>query len=60
MIGGGGTLREACQEGAYSFVACLSHLTIDHAFLSRRITVPTPSRDASNIWALITLLLHTT
>ena len=23
-------------EGAYSFVACLSHLTIDHASLSRR------------------------
>ena len=27
--GGGG-------RGAYSFVACLSHLTTDHAFLSRR------------------------
>ena len=26
----------------YSFVACLSHLTIDHASLSRRSTVPTP------------------
>ena len=26
--------------GAYSFVACLSHLTIDHASLSRRSTVP--------------------
>ena len=24
--------------GAYSFVACLSHLTIDHAALSRRST----------------------
>ena len=24
--------------GAYSFVACLSHLTIDHASLSRRST----------------------
>ena len=25
--------------GVYSFVACLSHLTIDHASLSRRSTV---------------------
>ena len=39
--------------GAYSFVACLSHSTIDHASLSRRSTVPTPNRD-TNIWALIT------
>ena len=31
--------------GAYSFVARLSHLTIDHAILSRRSTVPTPTRD---------------
>ena len=41
--------------GAYSFVACLSHLTIDDASLLRRSTVPTPNRDTSNIWALITL-----
>ena len=47
-------------RGAYSFVACLSHLTIDHASLSRRSTVPTPSRDTSNIWELITLLPHAT
>ena len=40
---------------AYSFVACLSHLTIDHASLSRRSTVPTHNRDTSNFWALITL-----
>ena len=47
--------------GAYSFVACcLSHLTIDHAFLSRRSTVPTPNRDTSNIWALITLFPYNT
>ena len=26
--------------GAYSFVACLSHLTIDYEPLSRRSTVP--------------------
>ena len=38
----------------YPFVACLSHCTIDHAPLSRRRTVPTPNRDTSNIWALIT------
>ena len=43
----------ATGGGAYPFVACLSHLTIDHASLSRRDTVPTPNRDTSNIWALI-------
>ena len=43
--GGGG--------GAYSFVACLNRLTIDHAFLWRRGTVPTPYRDTSDVWALI-------
>ena len=30
-------------KGGYSFVACLSLLTIDHASLSRRSTVPTVS-----------------
>ena len=30
---------------AYSFVACISHLTIDHASLLRRSTVPTPHRE---------------
>ena len=45
---------------AYLFVACLSHLTIDHASLSRRSTVPTPNRDTSNVWALITLLPYIT
>ena len=44
--------------GAYSFVACLSHLTIDHASLPRRIIVPTPNRDTSNVWAFITFF-HT-
>ena len=39
-IGGGG--------GAYSVVARLSHLTIEHAPLSRRSAVPTPERDTSN------------
>ena len=38
-----------------SFVACLSHLTIDYASLSRRSTAPTtPDIGPSNIWALIT------
>ena len=31
-------LRGAMLRGAYSFVACLSPLTIDHASLSRRRT----------------------
>ena len=44
----------------YSFVACLSHLTVDHASLSRQSTVPTPNRDTSNIWALVTLFPHST
>ena len=39
----------------FAFVACLSHLTIAHASLSRRSTVPAPNRGASNIWAFITL-----
>ena len=40
----------------YSFVACLSHLTIDHACLSRRSNVPTPNDgDTSNVLALIAL-----
>ena len=46
--------------GGYPFVVCLNHLTIDHAFLSRRSTVPTPKRDTSNTRALITLLPYTT
>ena len=49
--GGGG--------GAYSFVACLSHLTIDHASLSIRSTVPTPNRDTSNMWTFTTFLPYT-
>ena len=44
------------RGGAYPLVACLSHVIIDHASLSRRSTGPTPNRDISNIWALITLL----
>ena len=41
--------------GAYSFAACLSRLTIDHASVSRRSTGLIPNRDTSNVWALITL-----
>ena len=53
---GRGEGREGGERGgAYSFVACLSHLTIDHASLSRRSTGPTPNRHTSNIWALSTL-----
>ena len=37
--------------GAYSFVTCLNHLTIDHASLSSRRTVPTPNRDTFSSWA---------
>ena len=44
--GGGGGVLICCW---------LSHLTIDHAYLSRRSTVPTPNRDTSNVWALILL-----
>ena len=44
---------------AYSIgVAFRSHLTIDHASLSRRTTVPVPDRDTSNIWAFITFFPH--
>ena len=37
--------------GAYSFVARLSHLTTDHASLSRRSIVPTPDRDIQHLGA---------
>ena len=45
-------------EGGGILMCCLPyfHLTIDHASLSRRSTVPTPNnRDTSNNWAVITL-----
>ena len=32
------------SQDLYSLVACFSHLTIDHAFLSTRIPVPAPHR----------------
>ena len=46
--------RRGGRGGAHSFVACLSHLIIDHSSHSRRSTVPTPTRDSSNIWTLST------
>ena len=46
---------EGGRGGAYSFVVCLSYMTIDHAPLSRRSNVPTPNRDTSNIRAFLTL-----
>ena len=54
---GGGDVR---RGGGYSFVACLSNLTTDHASLSRRRTVPTPNGDTSNIWAPFTLFPYIT
>ena len=36
---------------AYSSVACLSHLTIDHVSLSRRSTVPTPNQHLQKLGA---------
>lgn len=38
-----------CGGGGYSFVACLDHLTINHASISRRSTATTSKRDTSNI-----------
>ena len=47
--GGGG--------GGDSFVACLSHVTVDHASLSRRSTVPTANRKhLQHLCALSTFL----
>ena len=41
--------------GAYYLVVCASHLINDHAFLSRRRTVPTPFKiESSNIWVFVT------
>ena len=43
------------RGGTYLLVAHLSPSTIEPAPLSRRsTTAPTPNRDASNIWALVT------
>ena len=49
--------RRGGEEGGIltCCVACLGRLTVDHASLSRRITVPTSDRDAFTIWVLNTL-----
>ena len=39
--------------GGVPLVACLSDLIIDHAYLLRRSTAPTPKKDTSNIKALV-------
>ena len=44
--------RRSSVWGSYSFVVCLRHVAIGHAS-SRRSTVPTPNRGASNNWAII-------
>ena len=59
-VGGEAGRGRGAGGGLISFVACLSHLTIDHAFLSKKGTVPTPNRDTSNNWALFTLFPYLT
>ena len=46
------------EVGAYSFVACFGRLTIDHASLSRRSTVPTPNRHLQQSGANYVLSIH--
>ena len=41
-------------RGGHSFVACLSHLTIDHASLSRRAPFLLLTETPTFIWGLIT------
>ena len=57
---GRGRSRVFCWGGeggrAYSFVACLSFLTVDHSSPSRRGTVPTPTKGTSSSWALIIVI----
>ena len=45
---------------ASPFVSCLARLTVHHASFSSLGTVPTPDVDASDVWALITLLPYAT
>ena len=46
-----GMLWQAGRGEGTHFVACLSRLTVDHASLSRRGTVPTPTRDLQYLGA---------
>ena len=48
------------QGGGISFVACHTHVTVDHASLMRRGTVPAPNANASNSWGLIMFFLYIT
>lgn len=47
---------EGGRGGGYSSVACLSHLTVDQSFLSRRSTGPPRGEDTSNGRALISFV----
>ena len=38
------------REGAYSFVACRGHLTIDHPSISRRTKGERFSRKSKRVW----------
>ena len=51
-----GTARGARGVGGGTHLfARLTHLTTNHVLLSRRSSVPTPTRDTSNSWALTAL-----
>ena len=60
MAGRQGGRERGRGSRRYSMVACLRHLTVDHASLSRQATLPTPHRETSNIWALFTFLPYIT
>ena len=48
------TIDRASLSRRTHLLLALNSLTIDHAPFSRWSTVPTPSRDTSKVWALIT------
>ena len=54
--GRSGTRAEESERRGGSISAGLSNLTIDHASISRRSTVPSPSQDISSIWAFLMVL----
>ena len=49
-MGGGGS------DGAYAFIVCLNHFTVNRAPLLRRSTVPTPNRGTFDVLALSAFL----
>ena len=55
-----GLCMEVKARGAYSCVACLGHLTVYHASLSRLSTIHIPNGDTSSILALVKLHLYIT